>query len=261
LDKPVSTNNVYKYNNTDQKIVNELEKEEIDKKINTINASTKKGIIITLISVFFILIICYVFININKNSNNYIEEKIHQQEIKNEIGEINEIEYKNNVNANLIDIKTNENENIEIYDMNKNNYESIQNNTNKDLVTQDKSTNVIRIGMTKQEIVSICGKPKSSNISHKGNLNAKNKGVFGAYDEFWYYSKNSQKFGIYFLNGKVVGISATNSKTKLSEPVNTLTIKLKYLKMTSKNRSKNFDIQYKIKKCTRKINYVHSINY
>lgn len=42
--------------------------------------------------------------------------------------------------------------------------------------------------------------------------------------KFWYYSKNSQKFGIYFLNGKVVGISATDSKTKLSGPVNSLTI-------------------------------------
>ena len=78
--------------------------------------------------------------------------------------------------------------------------------------------------MTKQEIIEICGEPKPSNISNKGNLNAKNKGNFGAYDEFWYYSKKSLKFGIFFLRGKVVGISATSSKTKLSVSVNSLTI-------------------------------------
>lgn len=224
LDKPVSSNNNYKSNNTNPQLVNELEKEEIEKKTNNIKDITKKCIIITLISVFLILVICYAFININKNNNDYIEEKIYQQEIKNEISENNGIEDKNNTNANLININSKENENTEIYNKNENNYESNQNNPNKDIVIQNKSTNVIRVGMTKQEIVSICGEPKPSNISHEGNLNAKNKGNFGAYDEFWYYSKNSQKFGIYFLYGKVVGISATNSKTKLSGPVNSLTI-------------------------------------
>lgn len=134
----------------------------------------------------------------------------------------NEIIEKNETDTNLVDISSKESENTEIY--NKDNHESTENNSNNDLKTQNKSTNVISVGMTKQEIVSICGEPKQSNISHEGNLNAKNKGVFGTYDEFWYYSKNSQKFGIYFLHGKVVGISATNSKTKLSGPVNSLTI-------------------------------------
>ena len=160
----------------------------------------KKWIIITFISITIILLICYVFIKINKSNNNYIEEKVYKNKIKNETSEINEIEYNNSIDANLIDIKSKENENIEIYDINKNNYEAIRDNTNKDLEIQNNSTNVIRVGMTKQEIIEICGEPKPSNISHKGNLNAKNKGNFGAYDEFWYYSKNSLKFGIFFLD-------------------------------------------------------------
>ena len=67
---------------------------------------------------------------------------------------------------------------------------------------------------------SICG--DNYIISNKGNLKARNKGIFGAYHESWYYTK--QKLGIYFFNGKVVGIAAHNPDTKMSEPVSVLSV-------------------------------------
>lgn len=88
------------------------------------------------------------------------------------------------------------------------------------------TNNVIRKGMTQSEVSRICGEPNYT--SNKGNAKDKNKGSFGTYDSVWYYSiyktNKNLKFGVFFLNGTVVGISATDPETKLTNPVSVLSV-------------------------------------
>ncbi len=100
----------------------------------------------------------------------------------------------------------------------------------KDKVPQKNDTNytnnTLEKGMTQSEVVEICGEP--NHISKKGNINDKNKGNFGKYDEVWYYSipqtNKNLKFGVFFLNRRIVGISANVPDSKLMNPVSVLTV-------------------------------------
>ena len=88
------------------------------------------------------------------------------------------------------------------------------------------TNNVISVGMSQSEVLEICGEPNYT--SNKGNAKNKNKGNFGTFDSVWHYSirrsNKNLKFGVFFLKGTVVGISATDPETKLSEPVSVLSV-------------------------------------
>lgn len=81
-DKTSLMNNTDKSNNINQKIVNEVNKEEITKHTNKIKKDNKKWIIIALISIALILFFCYLLLDRNKSDNNPMEENIYQQEVK-----------------------------------------------------------------------------------------------------------------------------------------------------------------------------------
>lgn len=181
-DKTSLMNNTDKSNNINQKIVNEVNKEEITKHTNKIKKDNKKWIIIALISIALILFFCYLLLDRNKSDNNPMEENIYQQEVKKKTNEDIVIEDKNDANS-----------------QNVQDYEDI------DIKKSENDNKAPRLEMTKEQVLNTkWGKPDY--IDYGGTVADKNnkKRTNGEWDEAWYYKRNGNKIFIDFKNNRVV---------------------------------------------------------